>query len=87
MTYKRERSKRGVLVCVNKMRNGNIQLTLDDVRRGEPDASTWTLDVFITAKDLSEEQFKELKFDEKELSDFGYYILSRLHAFYEENEL
>jgi len=31
--------------------------------------------------------FDELSFDEKELADFGYYILSRLYAFKQRGDL
>ena len=87
MQYKRERPKRGVLVCINNVGDGKLQLTLDDIKRETVDGSKWLLDVFITSKEYDENQFKDLKFDEKELADFGYYILARLHAFFEQKEL
>lgn len=87
MHYKRARPKRGVLVCIDTVDDGNLRITLDDIKRETDDGSKWSLDVFITSKDYNENIFKDLKFDEKELADFGYYIIARLHAFYERNEL
>lgn len=80
------RQKRAVIVGLEKTGNGQLRITLDDlVQSKEP--STWTKDVSITFKDYENETFDELNFDEKELADFGYYIIARLHAFYKQGEI
>lgn len=64
-----------------------MHITLDDVVRKGDDASRWAMDCFVTSKDYDEKLFDGLNFDEKELADFGYYILSRLYAFKQRGEL
>ncbi len=82
MIYKRKRSQRGLLVCLNDMGDGKVQLTLDDLVKEKEDGSKWSLDVFVTSKDYDKKELKDLNFDEKELADFGYYILNRLAVDY-----
>ena len=81
MSTKSKRPKRGLLVCAAKSDEGSMRITLDDVVKKSGDASGWDIDCFVTSKDYDEKRFDELDFDEKELADFGYYILSRLYAF------
>ena len=78
---KKERPRRGVLVCVARTDDGSMQITLDDIARKSDDASRWDLDCFVTSQDFDEKRFDELDFDDKELAAFGYYILARLWAF------
>ena len=84
---KSKRPKRGVLVCAAKSDDGLMRITLDDVARKSDDALCWDMDCFVTSKDYDEKRFDELNFDEKELADFGYYILSRLYAFKQRGDL
>ena len=64
-----------------------MRITLDDVARNNGDTSRWDMDCFVTSKNYDEKHFDELDFDEKELSDLGYYILSRLYAFKKRGDL
>jgi hypothetical protein len=63
-----------------------LKLTLDDIVNSG-DGKTWRLDDFITMKEYDKSNLDNLDFSEKELSDFGYYIISRLYAFYKRNEI
>ena len=87
MSAKSVRSKRGLLICALKSDEGVMRITMDDVVRKDDDGIHWDKASFVTAKDYDERLFDKLKFDEKELADFGYYILSRLHAFKKRGEL
>ena len=87
MAIKRERSKRGLLVCINKAGEGKLELTLDDLLKESCDATKWSFDGIVSSKEYSEDSFKNLDFDEKELADFGYYIMSRLFAYYKKGDL
>ncbi len=83
------RSNRSVSVNIRKLEDGAVRLMLDDIIKiSDNDGNaTWKSDCYITAKDYDAETFKNLAFTEKELADFGYYILSRLYAYYETNEI
>jgi len=87
MSTKTKRPKRGLLVCAAKSADGSMHITLDDVIRNSDESSRWDMDCFVTSKDYDEKRFDELSFDEKELADFGYYILSRLYAFKQRGDL
>lgn len=87
MSRKANRPKRGLVVCAAKSEDGTIRITLDDVVRKNDDASLWGVDCFVTSKDYDEKCFDELSFDDKELADFGYYILSRLYSFKQRGDL
>ena len=77
--------KRAVLVSVIHDDQG-MHLRLDDVvQTGQP--KSWEQDVYITSKPITEEQLDKLGFDEKEMADFGHYILARLRAFLKQREL
>ena len=87
MNEKKERPNRGLLVCLSKPENGMVSLTLDDIVKQEKESDSWSQDCFVTLKEYPEELFDEMSFDEKELADFGYYILSRLFAFKQRGEI
>lgn len=74
------RIKRAVLVSIT-YENGEVRLRLDDVESQENILATWRQREHYTSKLLHEIDFENLKFDEKDLADFGYSILARLHAF------
>lgn len=84
---KDKRPRRGLLVCAAKSDDGSMRITLDDVTRKNGVAPHWDMDCFVTSKDYDEKRFDELDFDEKELAEFGYYILSRLYAFKKRGDL
>jgi len=81
------RANKGVLVCFNKNKDGSLTLTLDDIINLNNESKEWSQNEFVTSKDYSEESLKALNFTEKELADFGYSIISRLHAFHKLDEL
>lgn len=76
----RGKSKRGVLVRVIR-KDGALAIRLDDAVQVEVGSDLWKRDVFVTEGALDEERFEDMKFDDKELADFGYYVLARLYAY------
>ena len=81
-----ERAKRGVLVSVQHADDNTVRITLDDLVKGEK-ANTWAFDSLVTFKDYEKKNFESLTFTDKELADFGYYIIARLYAYYKRGEL
>lgn len=73
-------SRRAVLVTLAED-GDRFRINLDDAECREPSSKIWERMVHITNKSFSVEMFENLLFDEKELADFGYYIMARLHAF------
>lgn len=63
-----------------------FRLRLDDATCDTGSSTLWTQSDHVTNKHLSVEAFQNMKFDEKELADLGYYILARLGAFIKRNE-
>ena len=81
------RSKKAILVSVEE-RQGTPWLCLDDLQSdGASDACTWRKAAHFTAKPISGGLLEDINWTEKELADFGYHILARLHAFYKLHEL
>jgi hypothetical protein len=77
--------KRAVMVNAEKNQAGDICIRLDDlVSKG---ACEWRQDVIFTSKDFDLDTFENLAFEEKEMADFGYAIMTRLFAFYKQGEL
>lgn len=78
------KSKRAVLVSVE--RDGqDMRIRLDDaVCKTE---KVWSQQEHVTNKLVSAKSFESMEFDEKELADFGHYILARLYAFIKRNEI
>ena len=75
------RGKNGVVVSLRELPNGKLRLTVDDVENqsnaaGEP----WEHQFFVTHKDYEEMELRKIDFPEKELADFGYFVLARLIA-------
>lgn len=75
-----KRSRRGVLVRLTVQEKGMF-LNLDDLEELKSQPKTWQQREPITLKEIDEQKFDRMELDEKELADFGYYILARLHAF------
>lgn len=82
-----KKQKRAVIVSLEQTRDGKFKLNLDDLIQSNTDVNKWSKDVHITFKEYEHETFEELEFDEKELADFGYYIIARLHAFFKQGEI
>lgn len=72
--------KRGVLVRLT-LQDARLFLNLDDVEELQPPSKTWRQREPFTLKEIDEAKLDRLEFEEKELADFGYYVLARLHAF------
>lgn len=77
--------KRSVMATVENVDNSEVEIRLDDLVL-DVSQGTWLKDELLTSKRYSSECFEELDFDEKELADFGYYIMARLHAFRDRSE-
>lgn len=54
---------------------------MDDLEEFPGQPRSWQQREPITLKEIDEKRFDRMEFDEKDLADFGYYILARLHAF------
>lgn len=80
------KQKRAVMVSLEKSKEGKLKLILDDLVQAKGKPTEWTKDVLITFKECDIKTFEKLEFSDKELADFGYYIIARLHAFYELDE-
>jgi hypothetical protein len=81
------KSKRGLLISAQLSDSGVISIIMDDIIKNDTNASSWNVDCFVTSQEYDEQKFDDLDFNEKELADFGYYILSRLYAFKQRNEI
>ncbi len=81
-----KKQKRAVIVGLEKTSENKLKITLDDLVQSSREPKTWIKDVFITSKEYDMGTFKELDISDKELADFGYYILARIHAFYTQGE-
>jgi hypothetical protein len=79
--------RRALLVSVTKTDDESMRISMDDVLRSDVEGTTWKLDCHVTSKVYDENAFDDQTLDEKELADFGYYILSRLCAFKKRDEL
>ena len=77
---------RGVLVSAQEVDGAAIRIALDDLTLANEKAGSWDASCFVTSKDYDITQFEQLDFNEKELADFGYYILCRLYAFRKRGE-
>lgn len=81
----RPKNKRAVLVSL-VTHKGELRLSLDDVESQGGSPAAWKQRDHYTSKPISEAELEELTLDDKELADFGYYILARLHAFKKSGE-
>lgn len=81
------KQKRAVMVGLEKTSQGTMKICLDDLIESSNDPKNWNKDVLYTFKEYDIKTFEELDFSEKELADFGYSIIARLFAFYEQGEI
>ena len=75
------RAKSGVVCSLLEIENNKYRLVLDDVSNSS--ASTdgvWQHETVVTWKEYENLDLENIDFSEKELSDFGYYVLTRLAA-------
>ena len=68
------------------MKGESLAISLDDVEQRVGDRRVWQQREHFTHKILEKKTFDPMAFDDKELADFGYYILARLSAFQELGE-
>lgn len=66
--------------------NEELRISLDDVVCEIENTDTWIKKEHVTSKPVAADSFDKMQFDEKELADFGYYILARLSAFIKRRE-
>jgi len=79
------KSRRAVLVSVEKDGEG-LRIRLDDVVCDDGSGNNWVQKDHVTNKSVAGDAFQKMEFDDKELADFGHYILARLGAFIKRNE-
>lgn len=68
------------------MKGESLAISLDDVEQGVGDGRVWQRREHFTHKVLEEKIFEPTAFEDKELADFGYFIMARLSAFQELGE-
>lgn len=81
-----KRQKRALLIRLLKDESGVMRVMLEDAVR-EKETKQWKVDCLVASKNYDEKKFDELDFDEKHLAEFGYYILSRLYAYKQCDEI
>jgi hypothetical protein len=81
-----KKNKRSLLVKASVKSDNLINITLTDAIEGQAD-NAWREDCIVSTKDYDESNFDNMDFDEKELADFGYFILSRIYAFKKQGEI
>jgi len=75
------RGKDGLVISLQELPDGKLRLTVDDVEMNGVEAGAgWKHRVFVTHKDYDEMELRKIEFPEKELVDFGYFVLARLLA-------
>ncbi len=79
----KQKNRRALLVSVQK-EGKDLRICLDDVV--SMGSETWTEDVHVTSKIVAGDAFDKMTFENKELADFGYYILARISAFVKRGE-
>ena len=75
------RGKDGVVISLRELPNGMLRVTVDDVEISDANAmKEWKHKNFATHKDYEEMDLRKIDFPEKEMADFGYFVLARLLA-------
>lgn len=85
MNNEKTGKRRAVLISLHKD-DGEFRISLDDAEGQSQTETDWIKKEHITHKSFPEKTFSNMDFDEKELADFGYYVLARLSAFIEQGE-
>jgi hypothetical protein len=78
-------TRRAVLVSVERD-GAHMRISLDDVVCDAAAPMNWERKEHVTNKSVAHDAFEKMEFDEKELADFGNYILARLSAFVKRKE-
>lgn len=75
------RDKVGAVICIRELADGRSRVILDDVDNlSETGRGDWKHHSFVTWKDYETETLRNLNLTEKELADFGHYVLTRILA-------
>jgi hypothetical protein len=82
---KKTTPKRAVLVSIVKEGDG-YRVSLDDAIREAGAGRIWRQAEHVTNKLSPASEVENMQFAESELTNFGYYIFARLHAFVERGE-
>lgn len=79
------KKKRAVLISLED-EGDQFRLRLDDIVKTD-DPLVWKQDTHYTSKLYPKDALENLRFDEKDLADFGYGIWARLYAFMKQGEI
>ena len=69
----------GILAKTTRVDENTVRISLDDLIFAK---ESWQEDGVITYQDYPKEKFLDMDFTEKELADFGHFVISRLLAGY-----
>lgn len=78
--------KRGILISAEAL-GGEVKITVDDVTLNSSVSTAWNVADHVTKKAFPASTLSSMNFDEKELADFAFLLLSRLSAFADRQEL
>lgn len=82
----KDKVRRAVLVSV--IDGGEfIEISMDDVTKDAGTEKGWTQREHVTRKKLSRASLESAELSETELADIGHYLISRLSAFLQRNEV
>ncbi len=81
-----QKERRGLLVSAAVV-GGTVRVTIDDVISKHDEPNIWTPADHVTSKEISRDSLSTMTFDEKEMADFAFFLLARLSAFADRNEL
>lgn len=74
-------SDRGIACWLEAQPDGQVRLVMDDVERRDPSTpATWRTKILFTWRDYDKALFLESALSERELSDIGLNVVSRLAA-------
>ncbi|MET7143449.1 hypothetical protein M3S04_17555 [Xanthomonas sp. PPL139] len=74
------KKRRALLISIFD-NDDSLRVDLDDVVSDGTFGEIWKKKEHVTNKDISVGEFDSLSFDEKELADFGYFVMARLYAY------
>jgi len=74
------RGKNGVVISLRELPDGKLRVVVDVEKESEAATEPWEHKFFVTHKDYEKIELRKIEFPEKELADFGYFVLARLIA-------
>jgi hypothetical protein len=78
--------KRRAVLITAKAEADLVEIRVDDAQSDGDESAGWRYADHVTGKKFSRESIRAMTLDEKELADFGFYVLSRLSAFIDRGE-